>query len=208
MANVPNQFLRHTMNWLLSGGERASCTVAWDSSETPADPAAAADALETRAGVLWTAIAEYYSTQTSYHGSFTRVVDVDGTILATYDRTSGPAAGTTDQAPLPNEVAVAVSLQTELAGGSHRGRIYLPAPHRNQMAAGAVLQAGLPPAFGEAMADYLATLPAEGNDYLPVVASFTAGALTIITHGRVGNVPDSQRGRRKSQGEVYAPFIV
>lgn len=117
--------------------------------------------------------------------------------------TASQPAGTSAGNSLPYEVACAVSLRTDTRGPRGRGRLYLPAPSVGAMWPNGIWNNSFAKPAGEfvhAVAE--AQKSASGHDL--IVVSLAATQLHKVTLVQVGQVPDSQRSRRRSQ--IEAPY--
>lgn len=121
-------------------------------------------------------------------------------------------------ATLPYEVAMALSLGTHLRGPRHRGRLYL-GPFTSAVMAGIVqsggtnqpapaaldgMFSGVQNAIGQAFGEkFVAPVKATTGVVLNVLSQ-KGGESYEVTGVRAGQVPDSQRRRRRSLLEAYA----
>lgn len=151
-------------------------TEAWSGAGTPAGALNAAYS----AGVVIDQATASLLTQTS--GQQTARADVAVNLV-----------GTSAEDSLPPQVAVVVSLRTELANRAGRGRFYLPAPAANAVTAGRFTTA-VQQNFVNAMTRMFASL--DGAGITPVLFSRTTFANTTITSFNIGDVFDTQRRRR------------
>lgn len=154
----------------------AALTEAWSGAGTPAGALNAAYS----AGVVINQATAALLTQTS------------GQQTARADRAVN-LVGTSAEDSLPPQVAVVVSLRTEVANRSGRGRFYLPAPAVNAVSAGRFTTA-LQQNFVNAWTRAFAALDSAGAT--PVLFSRTTFANTTITSFNIGDVFDTQRSRR------------
>lgn len=102
---------------------------------------------------------------------------------------------------LPYEVALAVTLQTDHRGPSGRGRLYLPAPHTGAMTTAGIFSAGTVTEASALIGNYIEAI-ADATPHMAVVVSPRRIILNEVTSINVGQVPDSQRRRRRSQDEA------
>lgn len=112
--------------------------------------------------------------------------------------------GTSSVVALPYEVACCVTLHTDHAGQSGRGRIYLPPMPVQGMQAGGKFVSGWVTAAGQAVGSYFDAVIA-GEGFVPVVVSRRRIILNEVKQITVGLIPDSQRRRRWAQLE--APIV-
>lgn len=153
-----------------------------------------------------------YPTITARMGAF---VDAREVILYTYPAT-GPATRQASAAAAwsgsgtircPFPTSICVSKRTERAGRSGRGRMYWPALAASMNSDGTYVT-------GTDLADEFAQLIVDlGNTdgvstAIAVVASLTLNEVSPITSVRVGNVLDSQRGRRDNLNEIYQEAVI
>lgn len=107
-------------------------------------------------------------------------------------------AGTATGNALPADVAITVSLRTDLANRSGRGRFYLPQPAAStSTAAGRIAPATLTTLVG-ALENAWSTYGGWGQ---PVVYSRTMRATQTITSFNVGDLYDTQRRRENKLPE-------
>jgi hypothetical protein len=128
---------------------------------------------------------------TSLHAS--EVVEATGLVVATVDSAMVVPGGLSGN-PLPPQCAMVVSLRTSLAGRSHRGRSYLPAPDPDTMTTGGRYGATVCTNMVTAFKAYLDALDGLGHD--PVVYSRLNHAVRVIESIDIGDVVDTQRRRR------------
>lgn len=205
----PSSFLRTTLKWTLPSGEVANTTVAWrPSSALVSLDEATADAFETRLLAAWTALKSKYPINTKYVGMSVSWISTTGTTLSRIDRPETPVPGTDSSPPLPNEVAIVVSLRTATAGRRTRGRMFFPAPVGPWITDDAVWNATFVNLLKATVADMLQDVTVGSEVFTPVVASATGGLLTAVTAVAVGNVPDAQRRRRDGQVEAYSVEVL
>lgn len=109
-------------------------------------------------------------------------------------------AGTVDEAitpPLPGDVAVVVSLQTNLANRSGRGRFYLPAPVTSVVTDDGKLDLTTRDDIAAGVRDAFQTFNAAASPGL-IVASRTLNTGTAVQRVAVGDKFDTQRRRENS----------
>lgn len=111
----------------------------------------------------------------------------------------GPGAGTGLGNPLPQEVAVAVTLRADNPGPAGRGRMFLPAPTVAAVTATGRLTDILAGQAAQNIADMIFSF--QGNA-LTVVLSSKGRADRTVTAVDAGNVFDAQRRRRDKLVEV------
>lgn len=157
-------------------------TEAWSGSGTPTGALNAAYSTGVRIDTATAALL----TQTS--GQQTARADVAVNLV-----------GTSAEDSLPPQIAVVVSLRTELANRAGRGRFYLPAPATNACTAGRLTTA-IQTNIVNAMTRMFSALDAAGAT--PVLFSRTTFANTTITSFNVGDVFDTQRRRRNQLVET------
>lgn len=108
-------------------------------------------------------------------------------------------AGTAVGSALPADVAITVSLRTQLANRSGRGRFYLPQPAQStSTASGRIATAAVTAIIG-ALEPAWATY---GGWAVPVIYSRTMRATQEITSFNVGDLYDTQRRRENKVPET------
>lgn len=128
-------------------------------------------------------------------GEITMATGQQQTLRETDVNLPGTAAGSA----LPGDVALVVSLRTQLANRSGRGRFYLPQPAASTLAA----DGKLAPAAQTDLADAAAAAWAASNTTLtPVVYSRTKRTTQTISSFNVGDLFDTQRRRENALTEV------
>lgn len=154
---------------------------------------------------------------TSLRYALSSAASID-TVRAEYYDTTGRLADyavSQDAAPLPGldplklpvTTAIVCSLYTGIPGRSYRGRIYWPllgftlSPTTGRLDGGD--QADLLAAFGGLLAGLEAAAPASPSLVLGVYST-TRGSGTAVSQLRVGDIPDSQRGRKSALVEAYS----
>lgn len=107
--------------------------------------------------------------------------------------------GTSADEMLPYQIAVAVSLRTDLATRAGRGRFYLPPVSTTLLADGRIPAANVE-LLADRSQDFLQALATAGLD--PVIYHRASNDSTPVTSVDVGDVFDTQRRRRNSLIEV------
>jgi len=107
--------------------------------------------------------------------------------------------GTSAEDSLPPQIAIVVSLRTELANRAGRGRFYLPSPATNAVTAGRLTTA-IQQNVVNAMTRMFASLDSAG--ITPILFSRTTFQNTTVTSFNVGDVFDTQRRRRNQLVET------
>jgi hypothetical protein len=107
-------------------------------------------------------------------------------------------AGTATGNALPADVAITVSLRTELANRSGRGRFYLPQPAASTSTADGRIASGTVSNLVSALSNAWATYTAWGN---PVIYSRKSRSTQNITSFNVGDLYDTQRRRENKLPE-------
>lgn len=102
---------------------------------------------------------------------------------------------------LPFEVAMAVTLMTNHRGPSGRGRTYFPPFGTTQMQSPGLFLAAATLEVGQVVGQFFEDIKAN-TALVPVVVSRRRIILNEIVGVEVGQVPDSQRRRRRSQDEA------
>lgn len=107
--------------------------------------------------------------------------------------------GTATGSALPADVAITVSLRTQLANRSGRGRFYLPQPAQStSTATGRILSTAVDTIIG-ALEPAWSTYKAWGT---PVIYSRTMKATQNVSSFNVGDLYDTQRRRENKLPEV------
>lgn len=114
-------------------------------------------------------------------------------------------AGTATGNAFPADVAIVVSLRTELANRRGRGRFYLPQPAVSTGTAPGRLVAATQTALADALANAWAGFNVTAS---PVVYSRTSRATEDITSFNVGDMFDTQRRRENAVTEVRASRVM
>jgi len=131
---------------------------------------------------------------------------------ATVDLASNPPAATTigsGSVTKPNQCAVVVTLLTQSPTRRGRGRIYLP------VLAGAMSNGRMAGTQTNSLADTMRTCINTINTAITTslsaqicvqsqVAPLTAASVNLVTGIRVGDIIDTQRGRRDGMSEAYS----
>lgn len=113
-------------------------------------------------------------------------------------------AGTGGTNALPPQIAICASLLTDFAGGSNRGRMYLPGPVNGQTTTAGKLTTAASGVIATALSAAFAACLATGGGIVIQVYSPTLRSLTTVTAVGVGDVLDTQRSRRNSLLEIRA----
>lgn len=127
------------------------------------------------------------------------------TCVLNFTNANPQGAATGDSLPL--EVAAVVSWQTGLVGKRGRGRVYLPALTTAALTSSGRYSTAVTSGLVAAMkallqATALTGVGAGGLWVLPIVCAAAGTQYGVINSLSVGNVPDSQRRRRRSLDEV------
>jgi hypothetical protein len=134
-------------------------------------------------GAAWTAMAAHMPPTSFLAGVSIRNVDVPNQPLVESNVTGAP--GTSSGTPLPNEVAICVTLRTANAGRSGRGRIYVPNWATTALGTGNVINAAAVTAVGNWAATITGALNTQGYVFvlgLPERASYTGSTGTVHPH--------------------------
>lgn len=181
----------------LSGTLATAWADAWnDHTPISLQAACSSDVTMTEVGV--TSLTQ--TTATASDGTGGNLEQAYETAWTAYTVGSEPT-GTNGVSSLPYEVSCAVTLQTDHRGPSGRGRIYCPPMAVAAMAPAGVFNAGYADACAFAISDYIDNIKA-ATPYVPVIVSRRRIILNEVTSINVGQVPDSQRRRRRSQDEA------
>lgn len=203
--------LRVSGTW--NGGERWTFGLHGNATQSTAT---VADALQVAATEMWSgtgtpagAMNTLYSDDVVMTTLTAAELDFGtGRQLTRADRdVSLPGVATADS--LPPQCAVVVSLRTELAQAGGRGRYYLPAPALSASAGGRIAAAAQA-TFVAATTRFIASL--RGAQITPVLyrrptPERPAQALLLVG-GNIGDVFDTQRGRRQQLTESRTPFPI
>ena len=111
--------------------------------------------------------------------------------------------GSNNNPPLPFEVACAMSLNTNFRGPRFRGRTYLGGFTTDVMGGLGLFDQAKIRALGESFGLGVLARVATDTDYEVHICSLKYATSAAVTGVRVGLVPDSQRRRRRSQGEAF-----
>lgn len=198
---ITGEFYRLILKWTLPGGEVAQSRCHW--MPAPAGGGTFDDdavRLSGRADDFWDAVKAQFPIAVNYVGSLVQLIDISGGVIGSREFAVSPRNGFSDNNPLPQEVAVVISLRTISAGRSGRGRMYLP-----PLSAGQLTNAGR--VTSGAVADLVAG--AQG-----LLSSFSSPGITAVLYSPkttslqplnsvdVGDVFDAQRRRRDRLVEV------
>lgn len=198
MVLYQHRFLGHTAdgdNWMYSWWatsnrnlvDAQAAAVAWNAALWAG--ATATNGLE-----------DHITAQVGNDSVTTVVVDVLTGLQSARLDTAQAIVGVAAGSALPADVALVVSLRSNLANRRGRGRFYLPQPAASQVTTN-----------GRVLADFItdvgASLQAAWDTYntatdIPVVYSRTARSTQPIVNFNIGNLYDTQRGRESSQIEA------
>lgn len=195
---------QNVVQWALPSGDVAQVSVWVQFTGTPTAAQALARFQTNVVDTIWPAgaggIKASFSAGTILNNVQTRVIDdVSGGVVSTasaaYSR-AGTGAGNS----LPPEVSVCVSLRTDRAGASYRGRVYLPAPI-----------VGNNTSTGRLDTTAQTTLTTQiANAFIAMNADVTYTSAQVVVRSRlhqtsrevqsidIGDVFDAQRRRRNS----------
>lgn len=156
---------------------------------------------------LWNAVWNSYKARcvgaTVFGGTTTDQVDIDSGVVLGRAGASSTVVGTGPSNTLPPDVAVCISLRTEIFTRSGRGRSYLPAPNISSVATNGNM---LPVVATDALAGVAAGLAAmralEAGTNL-IVYSRTRHEVYPVVTAAVGDHWDTQRRRDNSLPEGY-----
>lgn len=148
-------------------------------------------------------------------------IELDGHASLVAERTETGAAGAAPGQTAPNQTALVVSLKTDTAGRSGRGRIYLPflAPVfdgvQDKLDHTVITPIGVKFTVFLNAVDGLSV--GAGDQYPIAIQSRASGAGVVparaasyaqVTHLAIGDVADTQRRRRNKVVETYINFTV
>lgn len=127
-------------------------------------------------------------------------------VVLTWKGGSEPlGGGGSSRAPL--QIAMVASHRTGQVGRPGRGRMFLPTPGPAFIGADGLLSVGTPAAVATAQKTLLESLQLSfgvgGISCYPIVTGGTFTKYAMINQVRVGNVPDTQRRRRRALPETY-----
>lgn len=142
------------------------------------------------------------SVGTTYTDVGAYILDAGGRSVAQAAAAFPPNVTGLSGTSLPLQLAMAVSLSTELAGRRGKGRVYLGGLAPTSLGALGRFQPDFCDGVAESFANFVTALAAAGHQL--VVASQTANQANPVTTVRVGDVPDVQRRRRNALRETYA----
>lgn len=199
--------LRHTWLFALPDGEVANMSCHWG---TPGGFVGLSDdevdMLAVKAQDFWTAVKSSWADNTSFLGSRVSLIGVGGNVVETQERIATAVPGTSASQNLPTEVALVMSLKTQSASRSGRGRMYLPAPCRDALTDAGRVTSGVADGVAAAAQAYLNGDNTTG--LYSVVASFVHGDIRQVLSVNVGDVYDVQRRRRNRIAEVRYSYDV
>lgn len=121
-------------------------------------------------------------------------------------QSTGAAIAGSGSAAVPLPTSLVFTLQTARPGKSYRGRMYWPfltqtIQSNGKINTSSVTLGSRATSFGQMLEAICAQSPLLGM--VPMVASKTANAVTLVTSIRVGDVPDTQRRRRDNLVESF-----
>lgn len=150
------------IQWNLTDGKQAHQVLVGRYSGSFAGSPTQAQAILTAltTGAAWTALAPFMNPAAGI-GAVT-IRDVNTANQAIISSTAPGPPGTGSGSALPDEVAVALTLRTALAGRANRGRSYVPNWNTSALGAGNVVAAGAVTALSNWGATYLTALSANG----------------------------------------------
>lgn len=128
------------LKFVLDDAKLAHCVLVGRYAGTFAGSVAQANAIHTAlsTGAQWTALAAFLAAApTSFAGVEIRDVNTPNNPVIASTTTAQP--GTSASPALPNEVALAATLRTNLTGKANRGRFYLPGWATNALGTGNVV---------------------------------------------------------------------
>jgi hypothetical protein len=162
---------------------------------------------ELLASLLWG------SFQTSVRLTRVRVAEVDlglvgkdaGGAYKQGDSVADAAGGTSGGVVMPLQTALVVSLTTNRAGPTGKGRFYLPWPGLGLEADYRIDQAKAQAKTDQvkALLDLINADPAVVGDFGRVIVASSKGYTSAVTGIRVGRAPDTMRSRRSDLIEGY-----
>ena len=205
----------YTAHGNLPGGETWSCGLRTTALEPSADLLLS---LTRNAAAAWRTfweagsgggLRQFNPAGTTFEGVTGRSLTAAGTTVLQYEQGGSTQPGNASTAGGGDQLALTVSLHTNLSGRHGRGRIYLPfICGQPDPMTGRILASVLAPiaASVTAMIDQINTEPDSGS-IAPAVAiqSRTSGLPAApVTFTTIGDVQDTIRGRRKKLKEAYS----
>lgn len=132
-------------------------------------------------------------------------IGVDGKYTA--DAVSIPTAtpGNGSSPSHPFQISLAVGLRTAVRGGSHRGRLYLPAPTIGIQTTTGLFDMIIAPGIEAGVRTFLHAACAAAVTPTNLVVASRKGFNTNVSKIQVGGVLDTMRSRRRQLPESYGP---
>lgn len=195
---------QNVVQWTLPGGDVAQLSIWVEYTGSPTAAQALARFQTNVVDTIWPSgaggLKPQYEGATILSQVETRVIDKLVNRVLTTAKASYSRAGTGSGNPLPGEVSPCVTLRTALAGGSHRGRFYLPATRVATTTTTGRLDATI---LGTMLTNIQAALVAMNADVTFTLANVVIYSRTLTTTTEVitvelGDVFDAQRRRRNS----------
>ena len=197
------------LNWGQSSGKTAHNVLYGRAGGIPAPTVAQAQAIfaALSTGAQWTALAAFMPIGTTFTGVTLRNVHTANNPLIS--STGAAVPGTGAGAALPNEVGLAITLRTALAGPQNRGRFYIPGFSVDALGSSNTVVAGLVTASANWANTITSALSAQGYTWVigqPARAQYTGSTGTVHPARAATSVPvataicrdnhwDSQRRR-------------
>lgn len=194
---------RVTWTWAIASGfERAAHTlhILGSTGETLTQCAAAVNANNT---LFIQSLGLNLPTQTTLiRTRIDQVNEVTGRVIAGVDGSVPAIASYAGSNPLPPQCAVVTTLRTALSGPRFRGRMYLPGVDKAKITGNGVLLTAARDGWRATAVTFLQGIINDPTtDLKPVVFSKTAGGSSPVVAVEVGDVLDTQRGRRDRMPE-------
>lgn len=130
------------LTWNLTDGKQGHNVLYARAATTPNPSVAQAQAIfaALSSGAQWTAMALRMSTTFSF--ASVTLTSVHSAGLPSFVSTGSAVAGTSATSALPNEMAICVTLRTNLRGASNRGRMFVPGWDTTQVTSANVIAPG------------------------------------------------------------------
>lgn len=217
---IPAGAVRVTINGAYSNGEVLTHTLHLSPSGDPNgdEPSVIADQAARRVRDRWVALLgrQFFSSALMGTLTYTSVqaysLDALGHAVAQAQANFDPGmSGHGSGVVLPNQVAMCVTLRTNTAGRTGRGRMYLGGLSGSVLTNTGRFDKGACASMAAEFATFAVDLrtpgasgPAGGHRFDLCVASPKASALRVVTGIAIGDVPDVQRRRRDRLVEAYS----
>jgi len=190
---------------LCNGSEVAMCGTYW--LHPTDDMSVLINNWSSLQAAFWNTIKGKWDNSTSWVETLFQEIDVDTGNVITADSLAGPGAGSSGGVPLPPQCAEVITVRTGVSGGRNRGRFYLPAFRTDESNDdGRIVTATRDLVLGTYATFFSDINTAIGWEI--GVYSRENRAWTVATTIDMGNVFDTQRGRRASMVEARTSAAV